>query len=256
MISTIPPISTSIFSAGATNADVFANLPTTANAGDLYYCTDSSYVCRYNGTAWQYFLNGTLVTPPPTTGWSSDNMGSCTTDTLGGFQTIIAPQIASAQLHLLYRTAPATPYAITSACKVSAPAGGGHFVGFRDGTGKIIYFIQYVNANNNAYITETTWNSSTSVLADQNIFSPGFSLGAYLSGDTIWAKIRDDGTTLYYYLSRDYGLHWQLFVSYSRTAFFGSGPTQVCFGVYNNVAPTTPALSVVASLVNWAITTS
>jgi len=237
----------------SSNADVIANLPATANAGDMYYCTDSPYVCRYSGSAWQYFLNGMLVTPPPTTGWTGDNIGTCTVDNLGGFETLIVPQSSSVQLHLMYRTAPATPYSITAAYKISAPVGGGGFVGFRDGTGKIIEFIQYINPSNGSpYITETTWTTSTSVVTDQNILSTN-GLASYLSADIIWAKIRDDGTTLYYYLSRDFGIHWQLFVSYSRTAFFSSGPTQVCFGVYNNIAATSPAFSVIASVVNWTV---
>ena len=51
----------------SSNADVFANRPTTANAGDMYFATDTGSIYRFNGTAWQAFSNisaGTFANLP------------------------------------------------------------------------------------------------------------------------------------------------------------------------------------------------
>lgn len=198
------------------------------------------------------FLGLWGFTSPPTTGWTWDNQGSGSLTSNASYQYAKFPsQGGVTHMSCLYRTAPAGTYTITVAMLMdisgivqksgnSSNAGAG--VGFRDGTGKIVWF--YFSTGSNAVVQE--WTSTTSfsgtTLAS---FGPATEELGFFGHTPALIQISDDGTNMIWRLSVD-GLNWETFYSVVRTTFFGAGgPTQVLYGAYCN------STAVTISVVSW-----
>jgi len=140
-------------------------------------------------------------------------------------------------LRLLYRTAPSPSYSYAAAfqcLQLRDPTGGlaNWGFGFRDGSGKV-EVIAFQISNGGApnlvrvfrFDDATTFDSTVTTFDHGNIFT-----------GPVWFKIEDDNTNLNYYIGD--GAEWVKLYSTSRTAFFSSGPTQVCWYANNNAVPT------------------
>lgn len=166
------------------------------------------------------------------TSWAVQGAGATVADTAVGSVQVYAPANASKhQYSLITRAAPATPYSISV---MIAHVGRGQ--------------------NNNA-INFGWWNGLTGASAKTQMFhhsygdglyvthqNDGFANGATLAVDAgpdgiaYWGtetrfKIRDDGTTVYFYASQD-GISWILFYSVAKASGFlgSSGYSNIVLG--------------------------
>jgi len=180
-------------------------------------------------------------TAPPLTGWTADNISNITygtgvLDFTYNYPYLVAVKAGLVNVGVAYRTAPSAPYT-SIACLLHDMSGAppllsgagsdtGYTFGFRDGTGKIVTLL-----TNNGQVVVSHFTSSTSFSANVASYGPANGVYDLVLRNPIWLSIKDDGTDTKFYISLD-GNHFDLFYSESRTAFFGSGPTQICFGGY------------------------
>lgn len=211
------------------NVGTYANLPSSGmQTGDLYIPTDSFYdLIRYNGSSWDHFRNGRLLTPPVNASYSWDNTGNGTVTTTYGGVVAIASQAISGQVNFRYKTAPSPPYTIsvgflphythTNYAQVG--------IGWRDSTGKII--LNSVGYNNAWVNRRSKWNSSTSYNSDYTQYSIHPML---IHGPICWMQLQHDNTNLIFNVSSN-GINWTNVGSASKTDFVNaSGAHQVGFG--------------------------
>lgn len=189
----------------------------------------SAYVA--GGAAW---LAASPDAPPATAGslddefagasldtvrWTWVNQGSVTATQANSILRLYCPNAAGDNKHAIVQTAPATPWEVTAktwflAPPTTYPMGG---VVFRDGSGKLMSFAyEWNNGLRIAkYNSPTSFNSNTFLFGNLG----SLSFPCYL-------RIRDNGTNLIFSYSMDGASFLQMYQE-SRTAFFGSGPTQV-----------------------------
>jgi hypothetical protein len=188
---------------------------------------------------------------PPTTGWSTDNLGTGSFDTTAGYPYVVWPNAGGAdQLRVLYRNVPATPYTVceTFTHDISGiPPGttqGIHVaygIAWRDGTGKIIRF----GMSADGQVVTQKWTTSTGGISDyKSTVVPGAVTNSEFLGRNPQVMCeRDDGTTnLTWYWSIDFGGHLKQYDQRARTDFFGSGPTQIGISAYVSGADVNMAL--------------
>ena len=92
-----------------------ATSPSVDAAGQLAFCSDSIYTARWSGTAWQWFLRGTPVTPPQVTGQTTTVNGSHNNST------------TTLNVNSNFSSPPSTPFFImigTEQLKVTSTGGG------------------------------------------------------------------------------------------------------------------------------------
>jgi hypothetical protein len=242
----------------------FASLPGTCTTNDLYYQTDGPYQfrCSAANTFSAFLPSWGLVTVPPSASWTSDNMSTTTVDSTNGERYFANSPNAANTVRLQYRTAPATPYAIvggirheltgiastsTSTNGLSAPC-----MFFRDGTGKIESLCANFNSTNSTTSMDVSdWTNSTTFSATvKNFNMNGAEMSGPLARQTVWFCLTDDGTTnITKFVSID-RQHWIQFSQTSRTAFFGSGPTQAGWGNWTN------GNAVDEALIDWTLNTA
>ena len=206
----------------------YANLPSSATTGDIYIPTDSFYdIIRYNGSSWDHFRNGRLLTQPINGDYTWDNTGNGTVTTTYGGIVAFSSQALSGQLQIRHKTAPTPPYTITVGFL-------GHYqqlnsnqvgIGFRDSTGKIT--MCGLGYNSTWQMRRTKWNSATSYNSEYgNIAIPPM----LVHGPIIWLQMVHDNTNLLYNMSSN-GINWTEISSISKTNFVDcSGAHQVFFG--------------------------
>jgi len=181
--------------------------------------------------------------PPPTTGWSTDNLGSGSFDVTAGYPYVVFPSAGADQLRMLYRNVPATPYTVCQTMmhdfsgippSPSVLGSAGYGPAWRDGTGKIIRFGFGASLGSNFQIVNQKWSASSSAsISNYTNSVPGsLSLDA-VARNPATICLRDDGTTnLTWYWTIDAGLHLRQFSQEPRTDFFTSGPTQIGIAAY------------------------
>jgi hypothetical protein len=232
---------------GTVSSGAIGSLPGTCNSGDLYFPTNSVYttvLCGASNTHTYWGPFG-LLTPTISTGWSWDNQGSSTIDSTNGYEYLSSPKSGTVSISMRYRTAPVTPYTIKALLLhdiSGAPPGvsgnkvdSGFGIAFRDGTGKV-ETLRLASSSGGPGISVDTWASSTSFSANQVIYastSSNSTVPDVVFRQMSWMEIEDTGTNTNFYWSVD-GQHFKLLYTSSRTAFFGSGPTQVGFYAYAN----------------------
>lgn len=216
---------------------LYSALPTSGmKQGDWYKCTDCKSDFFYNGSAWIPFFDGFQVTEPSSSSWSWDNQGSSTASVGSGVLNFVAEPGSGVVMY--YRTAPATPYTITIRCDFvqssldgtnsTAQTSMGQGIAFRDGTGKITFFIYY-NIETYWGFDIENWNSSSSFNASVKTHANSNSVespSVLTRSIRRYMRITDNGTNLLFSHSID-GVTWTQYHSYARTTFMGSGPTQI-----------------------------
>ena len=201
-------------------AGTYANLPAAGTiTGDLYFFTDSPYThARWNGSSWDHFAGGHLMTIPVFGDFAWVNQGSATATTTYGGVIIYAPEGASDSLRILKKAAPATPYTIEGAFTiptmpvVNYNAGGLLFrnsaaltlasSGFGTNFAAIPY---YFSAAVNKWTNPTTYSAA--------YLSVGIPVPSLL-----WFQISDNGTSRISRWSAD-GINWMHLHTVGRTDF-------------------------------------
>ena len=232
------PISTNvdfIFTAGALDqmrADIvsvgtYASLPApgTNKVGDLYVPTDSFYdFLRYNGSSWDHFRNGRQLTPPDNSLFSWDNQGAATIDTTYG--GVIGFSSTATGHHVRYKTAPATPYIITTAFLAHYLQSNYNTVGigFRDSSGKLA--ICGVGYSTGWRLRMYKWSSATTY---NSVYAEVLIPPMLVHGPIIWMQLTNDGTNCAFNVSSN-GINWTTMQTFSNTDYVNaSGAHQVHF---------------------------
>lgn len=207
----------------------YANLPSSGVAGDVYIPTDSFYdILRHNGSSWDHFRNGRLMTPPVNASYSWDNTGNGTVTTTFGGVIGFSSQAIAGQLQVRHKTAPTPPYTITTAflAHYSSTNFNQAGIGFRDSTGKLTFL--GCGWNSAWVLRRIKWNTSTSYNSDYGSITMPPML---IHGPIIWLQMSNDNTNLIFRMSSN-GVNWtQVGTSVSKTDFVNaSGAHQVFFG--------------------------
>lgn len=185
----------------------------------------TSYLSGYGGGVTKvYRYVGEPVTPLPTSGWSARGTGLTTARLDSNGLYVSKAATAGENVCAYCRTAPSTPYTITAKLtanifNVATMRAG---LCWYDGTKFICWgWLQTGGIMASKYDNATTKTGA----------SPDFGFVSSFSTPYMWLKITDNGTNLIIYNSYN-GFDYQQIDSSSRTAFMGSGPTEV--GVFVN----------------------
>lgn len=223
--------------------------PNGSNALNLQTTGPYLFNCSSTNTYTAFLGSWGQVTVPPSAAWTSDNMNGTQDSTNGSryFQGMSGSGIGANALRLQYRTAPATPYAITAGIRfdTSGILGDtsvgnvvtGPGIMFRDGTGKVESLTIDANGGTSTSGNIDLLDFTTSTSFSGSVASVGWG-AAFFSGmaykQPLWVCMTDDGTTNVTYQFSVDRRHWTTFITRSRTAFFGSGPTQIGWGMFLN----------------------
>lgn len=203
-------------SGNVTDTGAIGSEPGSPASGDLYFPNNSFYLERYSGSAWVKWGTFFPFTDPaiaaPTT-WV--NQGGASVDTtFGGVVLSLVGGNTGFDYHMRVKTAPATPYTITSAILPGLWANAGFRTGlcFRDsGSGKFVSFEFSMFGTKNIEVNQ--FNSATSYSA-----TPFTGLPWAANNAVLWVRIKDDGTNRKYYVSGN-GETWMELYSETRTTF-------------------------------------
>jgi len=216
-------------------------------AGRLYLPTEG-YVHLDNGSLWD-MLSLSKVTPPASSDFSWVNQGSSTVADTKGMMVLTAPSHASADaLHLLVKSAPATPYKITVGFLAQNPIYTNSYyipqfgVCWREsGSGKLLTY-GWGSNNYPMYFYYAQWTNEMTLSAGQ--FSNGFGTPPHAP---YWVRFSDDGTYRTVEVSSD-GFNWvPAHPPQGRTVF--CTPNQV--GVFANNWKTSQGIQRVVSVLHW-----
>lgn len=182
----------------------------------IVHLTDGDYVCVWNGTAWEYYVDGsrkaTLITIADWTAFGSASANQTALSTAFSYSggTIMG----------YYKAAPATPYTLTMLCANDGRVAGYPTIGlgWSDAT-KYAWAAWQGIAEPRIYSRK--YSNASSYDSDYANLDPG---GDY---QRIWLQITDNGTNRIMRHSRT-GRDWTEIHSVGRTDYFT--PTQVFFG--------------------------
>lgn len=211
-------------SGNITRTGAVGSEPGSPVAGDLYLPNSGLALERYSGSVWVPWGPIWPFTAPVNGDFSWVNQGSAAVDTTQGGIILTDPAEASTNLRGRVKTAPATPYVITTAFLPTLFNVGGVGLWWRDsGSGKITIF-QIDRGTSGVRAALYDFNSATS-------FS-GTVVAAfdYPSMGLCWLRIADNGTNKIASISVD-GYTWIPFSTRTRTTFMT--PNQVGFYVNN-----------------------
>lgn len=202
----------------------YATRSAAATAARLFLPTDSYYIERDDGAAWDSYGPIFPVTPPPSTGWTWDNQnGSAISSTRGVEEFTIAAR-ASNNISVRHRAQPATPFTITAGFiwrgldQANIHLAG---IGFRESATAKLHLVGLAQPGT---VWETRWTTSASFSASSTSITP--SPTALMS--PVWLQISHDGTNLIFRWGTDpYDFH--TIASVAKAAFFTTDSDQICF---------------------------
>jgi hypothetical protein len=202
----------------------YSTLPAAGVVGRLFQVTSGHFYLRDNGTTWDpvgpIFP---LSLPPLASTWTPVNSGSATYGNVGNTLFMEIPSGAGDNVRGLVRPLnPTSGYTITA---LFTPYWSGETfarigMGLYDGTKLITHWWDSGSSTTLLSLVVSEWNSVTS-------FSTGITTGqdiydirscAWGVDMPTWFRIRDDGATLYFTVSKDYQ-KWYTVGTLGRTAF-------------------------------------
>jgi hypothetical protein len=208
---------TSVHPAKVVQSDTQANEPAAGQlAGDLFLPSNGFQVERYSGSAWQPWGPLFPFTKPVNGDFSWDNQGGASVDTTYGGIYLLGVS-GGTQHRLRYKTAPATPYTITTCFLPALGSSGECGLCFRQSSdGKLVIFT-ITQFSSEVCWSVQKWGSSSSFSAQYGSIT---ACGASANGGApVWMRIADDGANRICSLSPD-GQHWdQACHSVGRTDF-------------------------------------
>lgn len=204
--------------APSAGARPFAQLPPNnpLTPGGLYIPSDTGLILRDDGTSWDRVMGGPLTafTPPPSTGWTTTNLGTATISPDKDARLLTLPGTVGAGIRAEYSTlSPASGYAWKAYIEPTYLDRIMTGMVLTDGT-KYTVFGQFVSSTNIvelAVLNYSAVNGSTTVAASQT-------LGTNIATMPNWLRIRDDGANKYFEFSLN-GVDWQPLYAVSRTTF-------------------------------------
>lgn len=204
--------------APSAGARPFAQLPPNnpLTPGGLYIPSDTGLILRDDGTSWDRVMGGPLTafTPPPSTGWTTTNLGTATISPDKDARLLTLPGTVGAGIRAEYSTlSPASGYAWKAYIEPTYIDRIMTGMVLTDGT-KFTVFGQFVSGTNIvelAVLNYSAVNGSTTVAASQT-------LGTNIATMPNWLRIRDDGANKYFEFSLN-GVDWQPLYAVSRTTF-------------------------------------
>jgi hypothetical protein len=225
----------------------YAGLQAAAVAGRVAMPSDSYYMLRDDGAAWNHYGPIFPVTPPVSGDFSWVNQGSATLETTYGGMHLTAPAGSGDNIRSLVKSAPgSTPWTLTTLVVPMVQPVAYHTAGIcvrESSTGKIIILTTgYGSAANVTMAVKMMTNSTT-------FSSFAYSLAGSPFMYPIWLRIVDSGTNLEYYRSAD-GRHFTKVYSHSRTAFMAGGANQIGIAADTN----NTSLESGILLLSWAVT--
>ncbi len=200
-------------------------------AGNLYLPNNGVYIRRDTGSGWGNWGPVFPCTEPILGDFSWVNQGSATADTSKGGIIMYAPTNSGDSLRMLVKSAPATPYTITSRVLITAYPQNYFNIGlvFRQSSdGKLQSF--GVGYNAGVIVVSNTWNSPTSYTGTYGNFS------LYNVFTNLWLRIADDGVNRICSISGDQNSFIPIF-SVSRTAFITADQVGIFVDCNNTTYP-------------------
>jgi hypothetical protein len=216
-----------------TTTGTFANRPTSAPDGSIYLCTDGPLQFIRSGGAWNPYLGSMpLNTPPAASTWSLINatLNTNFSDSVGGL--LFSGTVATGSALVAKKTAPATPYSITTHMLINWGGTGSNasswnfcYAGIcwrETSTGNL-----HVFAPCHATTAAGTYVNTYRLLTASGTGSSGITYGnstdfnitqltSNLQNNGIWLKATDDGVNRIVYYSGD-GVNFTQFHSITRT---------------------------------------
>lgn len=214
----------------------FSGTPSAGTKGRMYVSNDVGLIQRDNGTSWERIWGGPLgwMTAPPTSGWSTTNMGTSTwAADLDGYLMTLPPNQTANSWNIAVRTlTPSSNYTATfyldmafninndwSAAICLRNSSSGSFV---------LFEIALVTATVNGLMMRVTnWTNATTFSATSSTLN----ISLYGPSTPNWLRVRDDGSNRYFEFSYN-GVDWILFFSSTRTSFIT--PNQIGVAAYNH----------------------
>lgn len=198
------------------------------------------------------------MTPPGLlSGWTWVNQGSATADnSAGNSLTIIAPASAADSAAFLFKSAPATPYAVYAKMAVTQNGLAAQRCGiaFREsGTSKLIVFPLYFNPSGSGSLASGVPGLSVDKYTNATTYAGSSYVGTAgpFEGHADWQRMVDDGTNLTFSVCSDNLSpgHCVVYATSPRNNFFTTGPNQI--GFYSN--PINATYGVSCTLLDWTI---
>jgi hypothetical protein len=230
---------------GLSLSGTYASRPAAGIPNRVYYCTDCDALYQDNGTSWVKIrlggVGGPPMADPPTTGWTSVNMGTATWVSDKDGMVLTAPS-RSMSIGYVYRAYPVGAFSLVTNFYVDLanttvlPSAGNWWrcgLVISDGTKLETFGPGLYNATSFAApwyalsqsVTGDQWaNTSTYSAAMETWFPPLYWIGAMPQ----WWRYRYDGTTTHYFEWSINGIDWHTYHQEARTAYLT--PTQI--GVY------------------------
>jgi hypothetical protein len=178
------------------------------------------------------------LTPPISADYAWANQGSASVEDKLSRMVMTVPYAGGANLRVLKKALPSTPYTITAAIGVTqmgtASSSNATGITLRDNAGglRVFYLVSDTGAN---YFGIGGWTSATA------FSSYVFIVNTTHVGGLLWLRITDDGTTRKYYHSSN-GKDWSLTYSEGRTIFITA--TEFGLAALNNVGSIDLRLSI------------
>lgn len=203
-----------------------ASRPSAPNKGTLYYPNDYGLLSYYDGSAWNYLLDGRVVTPPAVSDFAWTNQGSATAVDRDGI-VMTAPDSSGDSIRILSKAKAGSTYTVTAMFRGLHPSDNYYGYGLclvDSASGKLITF----KSGTTGSIAVENWNSPTSFL---NTASPISGNINTQRNSLIHLRIIQNGTNRLYQASVN-GYDWITTHSTTNSNFIGE--THVGLIVHTN----------------------
>lgn len=166
-----------------------------------------------------------ITTPPTLSSWTQLNISSSATAADSGVGPVITDAFGTGpRVRALLQNVPSAPYTIDALFSVAIPASNysGAGICFSDGTKVQAMAVGMNNGSVNRVVAFT----SPSIFSADSTASQFW----FFSASSVWMRVKDDGTNIYFYHSGD-GVNWNLRYSVAKASGFlgASGYTKVGF---------------------------
>ncbi|OBY91189.1 hypothetical protein A6723_024340 [Pseudomonas sp. AU11447] len=211
-----------------------ASLPAASTAGNVSLLTDKNILVFDSGTSWLPWGPVNKLVAPPTSGWSWVNQGTSAI-TSSAFDQVLTGGAAGAGANVVarVRTAPGTPYTITTHLKavMAHKAFQSYGLCFRNSTSGAMHIFDVIASDlglTTVAIRSTKFNSGTSFNADYTTVK--------IPQMANWLRISDNGTNRICSISED-GVNWLVIHTIGRTDFITADQVGFVVGVENSATP-------------------
>lgn len=213
--------------------------------GRIGIATNSFYnYARCSGSAWQWFLNGRMITLPVDGNFSWVNQGSATVTTTNGGIFLLAPTASGNNIRMRCETAPAKPWTRTMDFVPLLHTASTPYVGLavRDSvSGELITMTI-------GELTGTTYTLSLINWTNVTTFS-SYSVQQHVKatiGKTAQFSVANNGSNNLVWSYSNDGVNLETWQTFGDTAFLDNVPNQVCFIANSSSTSNTAGITVLS----------